>query len=796
MNLMELSVKIGVDTSDLDKGIDDVKKSAVGLKDVFSGNILADFVKSAVSSFAQIAKESIDLASDLNEVQNVVDVTFGDGARQINQWAKSAKNAFGMGELNAKKFAGTMGAMLKSMGMTDEQTMQMSTSLVQLAGDMASFYNLDHETAFDKIRAGISGETEPLKQLGINMSVANLEAYAMSQGIKKVYSEMSQAEQAALRYNYLLQATAGAQGDFARTSDSYAAQMRLFDENITAIKANLGTSLLEFVTPALTSFNEWYNNLPKTNPVEEVKEADQDEQKAIEEADKKYRKANSLIEIIDNLQNKMELSEEETLLWEKSLQELVKIFPELAGVIDLTNMSINGTTEELKAATSQAWNSARETAALNALKTKEEARATALQYAVEAELTLEMKKAEIDYDNLKALYQAEVERMKSVGLTPGESKLDMPALLEMRTRGYTLEEAQNSQDLFFRYYTAEQIVKAYTRKYKDAYGEYEEVNEEYEKSRDILTGLVEKYKETEEEMQKTTEAQEAYNKAVENQKTAFENFKASWDAVKQYRDEVQQTMRDSLKKGTDELWSVVVDMTDVDVKGSLATAKNNLAANLAFYTEYAAGIQAAQQAGVDSGLLAELSTNQSAENKALLDYIKSGASSDEITELNKQWRNMNAAKESLAQTMTDAVLDVDSAYKQMVEEALAATNEFNQADQARANALATGQGVVAGLDIAIPEIQAEVEKINGILGQIGLGTINMDLSLEGIGAVAGELSGLPDKVASAAERGTSNAHIDVTVNAVSVGAAVTPYVEQWIQRNARGERFNRAYELD
>lgn len=138
------------------------------------------------------------VASDLQEVQNVVDVTFGEqGSQKINGWSQSLLNAYGLSELSAKKYSSTLGAMLKSSGMADEQTMQMSQNLTMLAGDMASFYNLDSETAFEKLRSGISGETEPLKQLGINMSVANLQAYAMSQGIKKSYGEMSQAEQTA-----------------------------------------------------------------------------------------------------------------------------------------------------------------------------------------------------------------------------------------------------------------------------------------------------------------------------------------------------------------------------------------------------------------------------------------------------------------------------------------------------------------------------------------------------------------------------------------------------------------------
>lgn len=202
-------------------------------------------------------KTGIDYASDLAEVQNVVDVTFGSATEAINSWSKECLAAYGMNEVSAKRYAGTIGAMLKSSGLAGDVIVDMSKDMVGLAGDMASFYNLDLETAFEKIRSGISGETEPLKQLGINMSVANLEAYALSQGITTAYNEMSQAEQVMLRYNYLMSTTADAQGDFARTQDSYANQTRLLSESWLEFTGVMAEQLL----PVLTTIVSWLNNI-------------------------------------------------------------------------------------------------------------------------------------------------------------------------------------------------------------------------------------------------------------------------------------------------------------------------------------------------------------------------------------------------------------------------------------------------------------------------------------------------------------------------------------------------------
>lgn len=209
----------------------------------------------AVGKIVQFGKEAIELGSDLSEVQNVVDVTFGSLNSTIDSFARNAITQFGLSELSAKRYASTMGAMLKSMGLTTEQAAAMSMEITGLAGDMASFYNLTGDDAFAKLRAGISGETEPLKQLGINLSVANLEQYALAQGITKTYNAMTEQEKALLRYNYLLSVTSDAQGDFARTSNSWANQTKILAEQFNSLKATIGQGLINVLTPVLKVIN-------------------------------------------------------------------------------------------------------------------------------------------------------------------------------------------------------------------------------------------------------------------------------------------------------------------------------------------------------------------------------------------------------------------------------------------------------------------------------------------------------------------------------------------------------------
>ena len=254
--------------SSAEKATKDVQNAANGIEQAMTRaldvNRIKDWAMKIGESVIKFGAETINLASDLAEVQNVVDVTFGDGASIIQDWADKAGQQFGLTETQAKRFTSTIGAMMKSAGMSGKEIVSMSTDLAGLTADMASFYNMDFETAFQKIRSGISGETEPLKQLGINMSVANLQAYAMTQGITKAFDKMSQSEQVMLRYQYLMDATADAQGDFARTSDGYANSLRMLETNLDSLKTKIGAVLIDQVTSAINGINDVLGKLAPT----------------------------------------------------------------------------------------------------------------------------------------------------------------------------------------------------------------------------------------------------------------------------------------------------------------------------------------------------------------------------------------------------------------------------------------------------------------------------------------------------------------------------------------------------
>lgn len=210
-----------------------------------------------LQALGRFGKNALELGSDITEVENVVDTAFGSMAGHAYAFASTAKEQFGLSELAAKQYSGTMMAMLKSSGVAQKQAAIMSTTLAGLAGDIASFYNIETDEAFYKLRSAISGETEPMKQLGVNMNIVNLEAFAMSKGITKAYKDMTLAEQATLRYEYILAKTTDAQGDFAKTVGTYANQLRLLKLNIQSISAVIGQGLIAAILPAI----KWLNAL-------------------------------------------------------------------------------------------------------------------------------------------------------------------------------------------------------------------------------------------------------------------------------------------------------------------------------------------------------------------------------------------------------------------------------------------------------------------------------------------------------------------------------------------------------
>ena len=212
-------------------------------------------------------KDAVTVGSSLVEIENVIDTAFGslkkgyqDISGYVYDWAQGTIDGFGVSELAAKQYAGRLMSMFNSSGFDLTEGMRdsaakMSTDLIERAGDIASFYDMSVDEAMTKVQAGLAGMNRPLRSIGINMSVANLQAFALSKGINTSWKEMDQATQMALRYEYILNASQYAMGDFARTSQTYANQIRLLQLNFQSLSATIGQGLISAIAPAISWLN-------------------------------------------------------------------------------------------------------------------------------------------------------------------------------------------------------------------------------------------------------------------------------------------------------------------------------------------------------------------------------------------------------------------------------------------------------------------------------------------------------------------------------------------------------------
>lgn len=260
-----IDLDLGVNTKGFKKemrGLGRTAKNESGVITKALGGIgKAAAVAFSLNAIKNFAKECLDLGSDLAEVQNVVDVTFGTMSEKVNQFAKDAMASYGMSEKVAKEYMGQLGAMSKAFGNTEAMAYDQAAALTGLAGDVASFYNMSTDEAFTKLKAVYTGETEGLKALGVVMTQSALDAFAMAKGFGKTTAEMSEQEKVALRLAFVQDKLAGASGDFARTADGWANQTRVLALRFDAIKASIGQGLINVLLPVIRLLNEFVARL-------------------------------------------------------------------------------------------------------------------------------------------------------------------------------------------------------------------------------------------------------------------------------------------------------------------------------------------------------------------------------------------------------------------------------------------------------------------------------------------------------------------------------------------------------
>lgn len=728
--------------------------------DIASGQFLANMAVNGINSIIDgvtgSIDESIGLASDLVETQNVVDVTFEDSASTINKWAQEALNAYGITETKAKQYSSTLGAMLKSMGIADDKVLQMSMDMAGLAADMASFYNLDHDTAFEKIRSGISGENEPLKALGINMSVANLNAFALEKGMNKAFDKMSQAEQATLRYQYLLEATKDAQGDFARTGDSFSNEMRKLQTNLDRIKTEFGKGLLGVVTPAISLLNNVLSD--KSYQYKDAEKIYTERNQALFDAQATYAESMTIVNAMRNMEDESGEAIKSTDAWRLAIEELINVMPGLAQYVDLTSDAIIGNTESINQYVDAVNGVSQYAAHENAVN--------------DAAALVDADKQELAKLNAYNQYLQSIIDSAESGTIKAERKAALERAYEYFKSTVpnlafadTWEEFTKSSPGNPSQYTQQQNVqKGLKREYgyyqltgtaADAWNQLMEAEEAYNNpSAYYIAQQQENQKQIEATTQKLQEDTRAYNdataaqndfvksnekaqkqydfdKAVEDEKKALEDLKTALKDVDTYRADTLKKAQEAYK-GVASGMGYMVTHTQEEMKKLLDTdySKENVLSwygtNADALHAYNDALQQAEAAGVDVGILSGLTT-YSRDNDAYLSRLLN-LTPEEIKQLNADYQRARDEENAMAETKTRYTLANDETYQAMLETVKKSLEAFQQAETITAYMEENDSALLAGIDKMKETLESELPGINALLEKYGFGVKLSDLT--------------------------------------------------------------------
>lgn len=259
-NVGQVSIDVLLNNRDFTKQVNKSCTQASNIINNKMGSTISKIGKLAAAAFSvkaivNFSKSCLELGSDLQEVQNVVDSTFTTMSDKVDEYSKQSITQLGMSETSYKRYIGTLGAMSKSFGFTESEALSMSKTLTELTGDVASFYNLSHDEAYTKLKAVFTGETESLKELGVVMTQTALDSFALAKGYGKTTKQMTEQEKVALRYAFVQDKLSTATGDFTRTQNGWANQTRILNQQWSAFKSNIGQALINALTPAIKSIN-------------------------------------------------------------------------------------------------------------------------------------------------------------------------------------------------------------------------------------------------------------------------------------------------------------------------------------------------------------------------------------------------------------------------------------------------------------------------------------------------------------------------------------------------------------
>lgn len=578
------------------------------------------------------------------------------------------------------------------------------------------------------------------------MSVANLNAFALEKGMNKAFDKMSQAEQATLRYQYLLEATKDAQGDFARTGDSFSNEMRKLQTNLDRIKTEFGKGLLGVVTPAISLLNNVLSD--KSYQYTTAEKIMQERDDAIYDAKATYAQSLTIVNSMRNMEQESGEAVKATKAWQEALENLKNVMPGLSQYVDLTSDAIMGNTERIKQYV--------DTVNGVSLYGAHDTAVTDAQAAVdETEKQLESLYARRDYLNslivgsnaeeIKAAYHDVVENAyQSFVRTMAETNANYTfantfdeffasqydevdrAIRGVGDSSINLFDFGDMQAAAWSKLTEAMSLQTFDS--SAAAGELEEVNRQIEETNDKLnenqTALARATAEWEAYKRAHPEAEEQvkFNEAIEDEKKALEDLKTALKDVDTYRADTLKKAQEAYK-GVASGMGYMVTHTQEEMKKLLDTdySKENVLSwygtNADALHAYNDALQQAEASGVDIGILSGLTT-YSRDNDAYLSRLLN-LTPEEIKQLNADYQRARDEENAMAETKTRYTLADDETYQAMLETVQKSLEAFDQKDEITAYMAENNSAFLAGIDDMKQTLVKEIPQINALLKILG-----------------------------------------------------------------------------
>lgn len=662
------------------------------------------------------------------------------------------------------------------------------------------------------------------------MSVANLNAFALEKGMNKAFDKMSQAEQATLRYQYLLEATKDAQGDFARTGDSFSNEMRKLQTNLDRIKTEFGKGLLGVVTPAISLLNNVLSD--KSYQYKDAEKIYTERNQALFDAQATYAESMTIVNAMRNMEDESGEAIKSTDAWRLAIEELINVMPGLAQYVDLTSDAIIGNTESINQYVDAVNGVSQYAAHENAVN--------------DAAALVDADKQELAKLNAYNQYLQSIIDSAESGTIKAERKAALERAYEYFKSTVpnlafadTWEEFTKSSPGNPSQYTQQRNVqKGLKREYgyyqltgtaADAWNQLMEAEEAYNNpSAYYIAQQQENQKQIEATTQKLQEDTKAYNdataaqndfvesnekakkqydfdKAVENEKKALEDIKTALKDVDTYRADTLKKAQEAYK-GVASGMGYMVTHTQEEMKKLLDTdySKENVLSwygtNADALHAYNDALQQAEAAGVDVGILSGLTT-YSRDNDAYLSRLLN-LTPEEIKQLNADYQRARDEENAMAETKTRYTLADDETYQAMLETVQKSLEAFEQKDAIAAYMAENNNSLLAGIDKMRKTLEAEIPGINALLEQLGFKQIDYKIKNKPwVHDYGGARAGYADLFADVAkDKNAFNKNEAKALHAIKARArsGYADMIEDGLMPDdikARAQRWNRLVEM-